>query len=136
MKAKLFFLFFFISSAAFTVSLADNFSNIRLDDVINSDIKEEVLLSGTLGTGMIKSLSIIPFNVWKSSVAIDISYLSNLSNIIVEIKNESGQSFYHSNVNPVSGEQLLIDIVGWSQGTYSITFTNDKGGCVYGTFTI
>ena len=136
MKAKLFFLFFFISSAAFTVSLADNLSNIRLDSVINSDIKEEVLLSGTLGTGMIKSLSIIPFDVWKSSASIGISYLSNLNNIDVEIKNESGQSFFLSNVNPVSGEQLLIDIVGWAQGTYTITFTNDKGGCVYGTFTI
>ena len=136
MKAKLFFLFFFICSAAFTVSFADNFSNICLDNVINSDKKEEVLLSGTLGTGMIKSLSIIPFDVWKSSTSIDISYLSNLSNIDVEIKNESGQSFFHSNVNPVSGQQLLIDIFGWAQGIYTITFTNDNGGCVYGSFTI
>lgn len=93
-------------------------------------------MAGTLGTGMIKSLTIIPFDVWKSSTSIEIDYLSNLSNITVEIKSDSGQTFHHSIVNPVSGGQLIIDIQGWAAGNYTITFTNDTGGCVYGAFTI
>ena len=136
MKAKLFFLFFFIGSSVFTVTLADNLSNIGLANFSGTDKKEEVLLAGTLETGMIKSLGIIPFEVWKSSASIDISYLSSLSDITIEIKDESGQILYHSIVNPVSGGQLLIDIQGWATGAYTITFSNETGGCVYGTFTI
>ncbi|HCY42381.1 MAG TPA: hypothetical protein DHV48_13670 [Prolixibacteraceae bacterium] len=136
MKAKLFFLFFFIGCSAVTFTSADNLSNIGLANFSSTDKKEEVLLAGTLETGMIKSLSIIPFEVWKSSTSIDISYLSTLSNITVEIKDESGQTFYHSIVNPVSGGQLIIDIQGWGAGTYTITLSNDKGGYVYGTFVI
>ena len=136
MKAKLFFLFFFIVSSAFTITSADNLSNIGLANFSSTDKKEEVLLAGTLETGMIKSLGIIPFEVWKSSASIDISYLSSLSSITIEIKDESGQTFYNSVVNPVSGGQLVIDIQGWAAGAYTITFSNETGGCVYGTFTI
>ena len=136
MKAKLFFLFFFIGCTAFTITSADNLSNIGLANACSTDKKEEVLLAGTLETGMIKSLSIIPFEVLKNSTSIDISYLSSLSNITIEIKDESGQTFYHSIVNPVSGGQLIIDIQGWATGTYTITFSDDNGGCVYGTFAI
>ena len=136
MKAKLFFLFFFIGSSAFTITSADNLSNIGLANFSGTDKKEEVLLAGTLEIGMIKSLGIIPFEVWKSSASIDISYLSSLSSITIEIKDESGQTFYNSVVNPVSGGQLVIDIQGWAAGTYTITFSNETGGCVYGTFTI
>ena len=136
MKAKLFFLFFFLSFTAFTITLADNLSNVGLGNVSSTDKKEEVLLAGTLETGLVKSLTIIPFEVWKSSTSIDISYLSSLSDITIEIKDESGQILYHSIVNPVSGGQLLIDIQGWATGAYTITFSNETGGCVYGTFTI
>jgi hypothetical protein len=136
MKAKFFFLFFFLGFTAFTITSADNISNIGFANIGSSDKKEEVLLSGTLETGLIKSLSIIPFEVWKSSTSIDISYLSSLSNITIEIKDESGQTLYNSVVNPVSGGQLIIDIQGWAAGTYTITFSNDKGGCVYGAFDI
>jgi len=136
MKAKLFFLFFFIGCSAVTITTADNLSNIGLVKVSSTDKKEEVLLAGTLETGMIKSLGIIPFEVWKSSTSIDISYLSSLTNITVEIKDESGQTFYNSVENPVSGGQLNIDIQGWAAGTYTITFSNDNGGYVYGSFVI
>lgn len=119
MKAKLFFLFFFIGSTAVTITSADNLSNIGLVNISSTDKKEEVLLAGTLETGMIKSLGIIPFEVWKSSISIDISYLSSLSNITIEIKDELGQTFYQSIVNPVSGGQLIIDIQGWATGTYT-----------------
>lgn len=136
MKAKLFFLLFFITYTHFSVSFADNYSNIDMEKNSEYDKKEEVLLSGTLGTGMIKSLTIIPFEVWKSSSTIEISYLSNLTDIDIEIKNELGQSFHYSKVNPVSGGQLIIDIQGWAEGNYVITFSNGKGGCVYGAFTI
>lgn len=136
MKAKLFFLFFFLGFTAFTITLADNLSNVGLGNVSSTDKKEEVLLAGTLETGLVKSLTIIPFEVWKSSTTIDISYLNSLSDITIEIKDESGQTFYNSVVNPVSGGQLVIDIQGWAAGTYTITFTNDKGGCVYGSFII
>lgn len=136
MKAKLFFLFFFIGCSAVTFTSADNLSSIGLVNVNSTDKKEEVLLAGTLETGMIKSLGIIPFEVWKSSTSIDISYLSSLSNITIEIKDESGQTFYQSVVNPVSGGQLNIDIQGWAAGSYTITFSNDEGGYVYGAFVI
>lgn len=136
MRAKLFFLFFFIGSTAFTITSADKLSNFTLANVRSTDKKEEVLLAGTLETGMIKSLGIIPFEVWKSSTSIDISYLSSLSNITIEIKGDSGQTFYQSVVNPVSGGQLNIDIQGWAAGSYTITFSNDNGGYVYGAFAI
>lgn len=136
MKAKLIFVFFFIYCSVVSISIFANSSKISMKNITGSDIKEEVLLAGRLETGMIKSLSIIPFEVWKSSTSIDVAYLKDLSNITVEIKDESGQILYHSIVNPVSGGQLLIDIQGWATGAYTITFSNETGGCVYGTFTI
>lgn len=143
MQAKIFFVFFFVFCSVISITVSASSSDIssanRRSSDINanaSDIKEEVLLAGTLGTGMIKSLTIIPFDVWKSSMSIEIDYLSNLSNITVEIKNDSGQTLHHSIVNPVSGGQLIIDIQGWASGNYTITFTNGAGGCVYGAFTI
>lgn len=136
MKAKLIFVFFFIYCSVVSISIFANSSKISLKNITGSDIKEEVLLAGRLETGMIKSLSIIPFEVWKSSTSIDVAYLKNLSNITVEIKDESGLTFYHNIVNPASGGQLPIDIQGWATGGYTITFSNETGGCVYGTFTI
>ena len=55
MKAKLFFLFFFISSAAISVSLADNCSNINLVNAIlqtkevNKQIAEKVATKAFAG---------------------------------------------------------------------------------------
>jgi hypothetical protein len=136
MKAKLIFVFFFIYCSVVSITIFANSSKISRKDIMSSDIKEEVLLAGRLETGMIKSISIIPFEVWKSSTSIDVTYLKNLSNITVEIKDESGLTIYHGVVNPVSGQQLLIDIQGWATSAYTITFSNETGGCVYGTFTI
>ena len=136
MQAKLFFTFFFIYCSVVSITVFANSSNINMKNISSSDKKEEVLLAGRLETGMIKSLMPIPFEVWKSSMSLEINYLSNLSNITVEIKDESGQTFYHSTVSPAFGEQLLIDIQTWGTGVYTITFSNDNGGYVYGTFSV
>lgn len=136
MKTKLFFAFFFMCCTLSTFTNSAISSNISLVNTSSSDIKEEVLLAGRLETGMIKSIRITPFEVWKSSSSVDITYLSNLSNITIEIKDELGQTFYQSVVNPVSSGQLVVDIQGWAAGSYTITFSNANGGCIYGTFTI
>ncbi len=128
-------LLFTLLLTVFAVLFTDAFSNINLGK--SRDKEEEIILMGSLETGKVKSLFIpVPFEVWKSSTSIDVIYLSNLSNINVEVKNSSGQSVYSNNVNPVNGGHLLIDILGWEAGNYTITFSDSLGGCVYGAFTI
>ncbi|GHV22774.1 hypothetical protein FACS189428_5320 [Clostridia bacterium] len=100
-----------------------------------SRTEETLDLQGSFATGVMRSF-FSPFQVTKSSSFITVYYLSNLSNIQVEIVDEYGQPVYYNLVNPVSGEQLLIDISNRDTGIYTIYFTNNAGNCIYGEFEI
>jgi hypothetical protein len=105
-------------------------------DIQSLSKSEETLdLQGSFAKGVMRSL-FLPFQATKSSSSITVNYLSNLSNIHVKIVDEYGQPVYDNSINPVSGEQLLINISNWNTGFYNLYFTDNAGGCIYGEFEI
>jgi hypothetical protein len=112
------------------------YSNLHRLDFSTNDDEEAIALQGSFYNNPVKSASMYPIEVTKSSDWVTVSYLVNLNNINVTVTDGSGQLVYNNNVNPVSGGQLLINISNWTQGAYTITFTNAAGGYVYGMFEI
>lgn len=96
---------------------------------------EEVLeLHGTLAVGVLRSL-IPPVEVSKSSSCITIHYLITMSSsLYLTILDATQQSVYADVLDPVAGEQLVIDISAWLPGDYTLYITNNSGGCLYGSF--
>jgi hypothetical protein len=112
------------------------YSNFHRLDFSANNTEEEIALHGSLSNGPLRSVLTTPFEATKSADVITVAYLVNLSNIQVSVTDESGQLVYNNNVNPVSGGQLLIDIVDYEPGDYTITFSNATGGYLYGTFEV
>jgi hypothetical protein len=96
---------------------------------------EEVLeLHGTLAVGVLRSL-VPPVEVSKSSSCITIHYLITMSSpLYLTILDATEASVYTNVLDPVAGEQLVIDISDWSSGDYTLYITNNTGGCLYGDF--
>jgi len=96
---------------------------------------KDVPLKGSLSNPLLRS-STVDFIVTVYDDCINIDYMDNLSNITIEITDDSGTLYYEDIVNPVNGKSLEIDISNWENGSYHISFTNSSGGCVYGDFDI
>jgi hypothetical protein len=97
--------------------------------------EQEILLIGSLIDRPLRSFS-TPFNAVKYSSYIAVSYLSNLSNITVQIVSASGQTVYTNIVNPVAGGQLYISLAELPSGDYTIVFVAPNGSSMYGNFEI
>ena len=127
MKTKIFLTALFLSMIFFADSTAAN-NAPQGDD-------KKIDLQGSLAQGSTRS-SGDPFEVFLSPYSIDISFLQDLRDITIEITDEWGETVYYNIVNPVSGQTLPISIIGWEEGIYTITFSDDTGGCIYGEFEI
>ena len=125
MKTKLFITILFI-----TLGITSNSANYTLRLVERT----KVILFGSLTHGGGRTLD-EPFEVSLSQNSIDIYFLQNLSNLTIEVVNESSvQVFYEKSLNPFNGQCLEIGITGWDEGIYTIIFSNNTGGCIYGNF--
>jgi hypothetical protein len=100
-------------------------------------LDDPIILHGCLAQVAPKSLVVnMPFQAVKSYPYIKVYYLSNLSNITVQIVNASGQTVYANSVNPVAGGHLYISLANLSAGDYTIVFTAPNGNSIYGDFEI
>jgi hypothetical protein len=96
--------------------------------------KNEIVIMGDFQTGRVKSL-FKPFTVWQSGSSIEVIWQSSLTNITVEVSDETGNIVYSVVVSPTSGELLTINASDWEAGDYIISITNASGSC-YGEFNI
>jgi hypothetical protein len=124
-----------VSSIGVLMSVPSRIASQEVGEVQKINNEEALELHGTLAIGVMRSL-IRPIEVSKSAFALTIHYLTHLSNIQVEILNESGQSLYSATVSPVAGDQSFVNLSSWQTGNYTIYFTNNTGGCIYGEFEI
>ncbi|MDR2805498.1 MAG: DUF3244 domain-containing protein [Dysgonamonadaceae bacterium] len=97
--------------------------------------EETMELHGYFAIGRMRSL-VLPFEVSKNESVLTVHYLLSLDNIEVEIREASGQVVYFETVNAVANGQLSIDVSGWNEGNYNLSFTNSSGNCIDGSFEI
>ena len=57
-----------------------------------------------------------------------------LGNIQISITNEIGEEVYFQKVNTLMQPQVAIPLVGLPRGSFTIIFSNDRGGMMYGDF--
>lgn len=96
----------------------------------------EIDLKGKLGVAGSKSLDEpIPIDACTNGQSIFINFLTALGDVTISIYHTEGDLVYQSKEQVNSVESLLICITDLSSGSYTLVFTNDSGGYVYGTFT-
>ncbi len=103
---------------------------------ISSDDEKIIELDGSLAATPTRSLLPTPIQATISSSNLEIVFLSNLSNINVEVSSTTGSLVYQNNVNTQTQQNLSIDVSNWDSGTYQIRFTNSEGRYMYGSFEI
>ncbi|GHT13775.1 hypothetical protein FACS189432_02850 [Bacteroidia bacterium] len=130
MKHVLLFVLFFCGLFSFPPAYSNqtgmNFSGIE---------EEEMVLHGSFQNNPLRSLS-MPFSVTKTANQIIVDYLQSLTNITLTVLNEYGDVMYYDIVSPSINGQLVINISNWEEGSYTISFSNNSGGCIYGNFEI
>lgn len=68
-------------------------------------------------------------NAYLSGDFITINYLSDLGNVHIEVKDESGSIVYQCTEPSGTNNTSYIDLYSFESGLYTITITND--GCLY-----
>lgn len=76
----------------------------------------------------------VPITCVCLSQALEVSFLSNLGAVSVEIENETTGEYTHTVVNAVAGP-MVFPISG-NAGFWTITFTLSNGAVYYGDFVI
>ena len=61
-------------------------------------------------------------------------FKESLGNIQITITNEMGEEVYFQKVNTTAQPQVTIPLLTLPRGSYTIIFSNDRGGMMYGDF--
>ena len=129
MKKKLLFTALFFAILCFAYSHSANY-------VSKCSERGKIDLHGSLNQGGPRSIA-VPLEVFLNPYSLDIVFLQHLSNLSIEIVDESeNQVYYEKNLSPLNGQQLAISILGWDEGRYTIIFSDSSGGYMYGGFEI
>ena len=67
---------------------------------------------------------------------ISVYFLADLGNVNITITSETGETMYQNTVTSGYGVSEMIDTLDFSEGSYTITFTNSGSLYLYGTFEI
>jgi len=94
-----------------------------------------VWLKGSLSTPQKRSLS-QPISVFQEECALNISYLCGLGEVLVTISNAQGSVIYNEMETVSERGNTSINLDQFEKGNYTLTFKNDQGKELYGTFSI
>ena len=67
---------------------------------------------------------------------ISVYFLADLGNVNITITSETGETMYQNTVTSGYGVSEMIDMLDFSEGSYTITFTNSGSLYLCGTFEI
>lgn len=103
--------------------------------IIASTTSTEIDLKGKLSVPGTKSIeNPIPIKASTDGESIFIDFLVAVGDITISLYNSDGQLVYQSDEQIASIQQVVVDITSLTSGSYTLTFTCDGGGYVYGTF--
>ena len=83
----------------------------------------------------IRSAKMPPYiTIEKQGNVILVMFQEAWGNIQISITNEKGEEVFSQKVNTTAQPQVTIPLVGLPSGSYTIIFSNDRGGMMYGDF--
>ena len=95
-------------------------------------------LQGKLGGGgPTKDPSLtVPVVVYQYTASIEVSFLSDLGDLCIEVLDESGPHVFQTVVKTAAGSSLPINTGSWAPGEYTLVITDKFGGYLEGYFVI
>ena len=72
----------------------------------------------------------------KNRNSITICFNRDVGNVTITVIGQSGEPVYYQNVYIMSLQSLKINTNFWNKGSYLITLTGAKGGCLYGKISV
>lgn len=76
----------------------------------------------------------VPVAAQQNPTNVEVTFLSNLGSLTIQVVNAQGAPVYQQTVNAVAGGRLVIDTLNWPAGTYTILILDEWGGCLEGQF--
>lgn len=101
----------------------------------STEAKSRIWLKGSLSTPLKRSVS-QPISVIQDENVLNIYYLCNLGRIEVTISNVQGSVVYNEMMAVSEQTNASINLDKFEKGNYTLTFKNDEGKELYGTFSI
>lgn len=117
-KALLFFML-----TGLVVFYADSYANVsevQSDFVTYGNYLPRDVIFGSQGSAGGLRPSYDPACATISSSYLTIMYMDDLSNLSIDVVNQSGQTYYSNTVNTVWGGQLSIPVSSWPSGSYTV----------------
>ena len=104
---------------------------------LEKDKTDSIELKGALNPSKgIRSANLIltPITAERQGNIIVVLFKESMGNIQISITNEMGEEVYFQKVNTSMQYQVTIPLLGLPSGSYTIIFSNDRGGMMYGDF--
>lgn len=101
----------------------------------STEAKSRIWLKGSLSTPLKRSVS-QPISVIQEENVLNIYYLCDLGKIEVTISNAQGSAIYNEMVTVPEQANTSINLDKFKKGNYTLTFKNDEGKELYGTFSM
>ena len=104
---------------------------------LEKDKTDSIELIGALNPSKgIRSANLIltPITAERQGNIIVVLFKESMGNIQISITNEMGEEVYFQKVNTTAQPQVTIPLLGLPIGSYTIIFSNDRGGMMYGDF--
>ena len=111
---------------------------IVLAGVSLMSVHANIPLKGKLGSGgPTKDPSLtVPVVVYQYTASIEVSFLSDLGDLCIEVLDESGAPVFQTVVKTAAGSSLPINTGSWAPGEYTLVITDKFGGYLEGYFVI
>ena len=104
---------------------------------LEKDKTDSIELIGALNPSKgIRSANLIltPITAERQGNIIVVLFKESMGNIQISITNEMGEEVYFQKVNTTAQPQVTIPLLTLPIGSYTIIFSNDRGGRMYGDF--
>jgi hypothetical protein len=101
-----------------------------------STAEEQIALDGYLARNKQRSFAQQSVLAFINAYAVRVNFLADLGSVVIRIYNVSGGMVSQQSVNASEGQQVFIDIASFSNGNYTITFTNAQNQSMSGAFVI
>ena len=104
---------------------------------LEKDKTDPIELIGALNPSKgIRSANLIltPITAERQGNIIVVLFKESMGNIQISITNEIGEEVYFQKVNTSMQYQVTIPLHSLPSGSYTIIFSNDRGGMMYGDF--